>query len=131
MLEIEIAEEIQANNNSKGSKSSSNAAKKALISLKNLIVRSACKLKIKNYLGKSGFGCNNSKKSPEKRACCACISSEKRTSLTNGLFKMKSFLLKGGNGDHAGGSKGSINNNGNKNGGGNDVKGAHDQKKQK
>ncbi|WRX28296.1 hypothetical protein QQP08_020783 [Theobroma cacao] len=94
-------------------------ARKALFCLKNLIERSACKLK-RNFLANPSSSSSKKKKSDLKRACCACISSEKRTPLTNGLFKVKSFLLKGG-GD--GGSKG---NNGGKNG-----KGANDKKKQK
>lgn len=45
-------------------------AKKALLYVKNMIERCACKLKIKKYIGKSGSS-NSKKKSPMKRPCCA------------------------------------------------------------
>ncbi|XVE80441.1 hypothetical protein DITRI_Ditri14bG0139800 [Diplodiscus trichospermus] len=132
MATRKTVKEIQPNNHSRANKkSSSTAAKKALLGLKNVIERCARKLKIKNFLGKSGRG-NKSKKSGLKRACCACISSEKRATCTNGLFKMKSFLLKGGGdgGDH-GGSKGGNDINGGKSGDGVEGKKAQDQKRQK
>ncbi|XVF70744.1 hypothetical protein PTKIN_Ptkin11bG0187400 [Pterospermum kingtungense] len=120
---ISTAEAVERN------KRGSNA-KKALSGLKNLIVRYACKLKIKNYLGKSG--CSSKNRSLMKKPyCCACISSEKRSLCTNGLFKIKSILLKGGGGgDHGGGGGSNTHGHGGNNGGGVNDKKGHDQKKQ-
>ncbi|KAB2096086.1 hypothetical protein ERO13_A01G084100v2 [Gossypium hirsutum] len=119
-------ERVEANiNGSKGNKRDG-YAKKALFYVKNMIERCACKLKIKKYIGKSGRS-NSKKKSPMKRPCCACISSEKRTQLTNNLFKMKTFLLKVGGGHDHGGSK-ANNINGCNTSGGNHGKGDTDKK---
>lgn len=108
----------------------SSNAKKALLGLKNLIERSVCtcQLKIKIYLQKSGCTTTTTRKkknkSSLKRECCACMSLEKRSSFTNGLFKMKSILLSGagGTGGDHGGSKGNNTSNGG---------GVDDQKKPK